>query len=72
LIQVLHDKHDIEYLIGHYEYQLFEGHALWKEVDDGYRTKKRDPSNEFMLRLRKNLIELDLKGPPTQWYLKSK
>lgn len=69
LIQELHKKHGIEYLIGHFEYRLFEDHVLWKEVDDGYRTKKSDPSNEFMLRLRKNLSELELKGPPTQWYL---
>lgn len=72
LIQELNERHDIEYLIGHFEYQLFEDHSLWKEVDDGYRTTKSDPSNEFMLRLRKNLSELDLKGPPTPWYLKSK
>ncbi|MEL7835210.1 peptidoglycan recognition family protein [Fodinibius sp. Rm-B-1B1-1] len=71
LIQKLYEKHDIEYLIGHFEYQLFEDHSLWKEVDDEYRTKKSDPSNEFMLRLRKNLSELDFKGPPNQWYLKN-
>lgn len=66
LIKELNEKHDIEYLIGHFEYSAFEGHHLWKELDDGYRTKKVDPSNEFMLRLRKNLSDRDLslKGPP--------
>lgn len=64
LINELTQKHDIEYLIGHYEYTLFEEHPLWKELDDGYRTEKIDPSREFMKRLRSNVSNLQLKGPP--------
>jgi len=64
LITKLTKKHDIEYLIGHYEYPLFEGHVLWKERDDGYRTEKIDPGREFMKKLRDNIKELHLKGPP--------
>lgn len=66
LIKELNQKHNIEYLIGHFEYLAFENHQLWKERDDDYRTTKVDPSNEFMLRLRKNLSDDDLnfKGPP--------
>ncbi len=64
LIEKLSRKYNIEYLIGHFEYKSFEDHPLWKERDDEYRTEKVDPSNEFMLRLRKNLNNLDLKGPP--------
>lgn len=64
LIKKLSKMHDIEYLIGHYEYPLFEGHPLWKELDDGYRTEKIDPGREFMKRLRTNLKDLQLKGAP--------
>jgi N-acetyl-anhydromuramyl-L-alanine amidase AmpD len=66
LIRKLAKRHDIEYLIGHYEYPLFEGHPLWKEKDDAYRTEKIDPGAVFMLRLRDTLKDLNLKGPPEQ------
>lgn len=52
LVDYLANKYDIEYLIGHYEYQNFEGHPLWLEVDDGYRTEKTDPGEEFMAKVR--------------------
>ncbi|MDD2651421.1 MAG: peptidoglycan recognition family protein [Sulfurimonas sp.] len=45
----------IEYLIGHYEYRCFEGHELWLERDEGYRTHKDDPSQRFMDELRANV-----------------
>ncbi len=49
LIKYLGHKYEsIKYIIGHYEYQCFEGEDLWLEVDDGYRTKKDDPSKRFM------------------------
>lgn len=52
LVDYLADKYDIEYLIGHYEYTLFEGHELWLEKDDGYRTEKTDPGKDFMKKVR--------------------
>ena len=52
LIKYLKGKYDIQYLIGHQEYTLFEGHELWLEVDDNYRTKKTDPGVQFMKDLR--------------------
>ncbi|MDZ7658626.1 peptidoglycan recognition family protein [Fodinibius sp.] len=64
LIQELTERHNIEYLIGHYEYTLFEEHPLWKEKDDGYRTKKIDPGKEFMEKVRNQVADLNLKGPP--------
>lgn len=64
LIRRLAAEYDIEYLLGHYEYTLFEGHSLWKEKDDGYRTEKIDPGTDFMQNLRSELKELNLKGPP--------
>lgn len=64
LIRKLTEKHDINYLIGHYEYPLFEEHPLWKEKDDGYRTEKIDPGKEFMKEVRNRVSSLDLKGAP--------
>lgn len=64
LIRYLAKKHDIEYLIGHYEYQKFEETSLWKEVNDNYRTKKVDPGKEFMKNLRDRVKRLELAGPP--------
>jgi N-acetylmuramoyl-L-alanine amidase len=64
LIEMLNDKYDIEYLIGHHEYSMFIGHPLWKESDPGYLTEKVDPGDEFMGRLRTRLDTAGFKGPP--------
>ncbi|PIF01283.1 MAG: N-acetylmuramoyl-L-alanine amidase [Maribacter sp.] len=53
LVKYLAEKYDIEYLIGHHEYTLFEGHGLWLEKEEGYRTIKSDPGEEFMSKVRK-------------------
>lgn len=54
LVDYLKSKFNtIEYMVAHYEYRCFEGHELWLEVDDGYRTKKDDPSQRFMRELRR-------------------
>lgn len=45
----------IEYVVGHHEYRCFEKTDLWLEKDDGYRTKKHDPGNNFMRDLRGNI-----------------
>jgi N-acetyl-anhydromuramyl-L-alanine amidase AmpD len=52
----------ITYLVGHHEYRCFEGHPLWLEVDEGYRTKKPDPGAAFMKRLR--ALQPAFKTPP--------
>jgi beta-N-acetylhexosaminidase len=54
----------IQYLIGHMEYRRFEGHPLWLEVDDSYRTEKIDPGERFMSAVRKGVADLGLEGPP--------
>ena len=65
LVRYLAEKHPtIEYLIGHHEYQLFEGHPLWRELDEGYRTEKIDPGERFMSAVRGEVADLGLKGPP--------
>tara|TARA_R110000823_G_scaffold5182_4_gene20604 strand:- start:184 stop:855 length:672 start_codon:yes stop_codon:yes gene_type:complete len=64
LVKYLKDKYDIDYLIGHYEYTLFENHPLWLEKDSGYRTKKTDPGSDFMFEVRKAVKDLDFKELP--------
>ncbi|WP_035467883.1 N-acetylmuramoyl-L-alanine amidase [Algoriphagus mannitolivorans] len=64
LIRYLKRKYPIEYVIGHHEYQNFQGTELWKEADPNYRTVKTDPGDKFMNQLRKNLSDLNLKPVP--------
>lgn len=62
LVEYLKEKFpQIEYLIGHHEYREFEGHPLWLEVDDNYRTEKFDPGERFMNAVRNEVKELKLK-----------
>jgi beta-lactamase class A len=56
----------IQYLIGHSEYQSFEGHPLWRELDPGYRTGKIDPGKRFMSAVRAGVEGLGLRGPPAR------
>lgn len=64
LIRYLKRKYPIEYVIGHHEYQNFQGTDLWKEADPNYRTIKTDPGDKFMNQLRKKLADLNLKSVP--------
>jgi N-acetyl-anhydromuramyl-L-alanine amidase AmpD len=64
LVRYLNKKYDIDYLIGHYEYQKFIGHELWKESDSSYLTVKTDPGLRFMKKIRTRLKDLNLKGAP--------
>ena len=66
LVKYLAKKYDIEFLIGHHEYTLFEGHGLWLEKDDGYRTTKTDPGDDFMNKVRKATKRFDFKPIPTK------
>jgi len=63
LVSYLAKKYpSIEYLIGHSEYREFEGHPLWLELDDSYRTEKVDPGDRFMTAVRAAVAPLSLKG----------
>ncbi|MCA9741374.1 MAG: N-acetylmuramoyl-L-alanine amidase [Deferribacteres bacterium] len=63
LVRYLKKKYpSIEYLIGHHEYQEFDGHPLWRELDDSYRTEKTDPGERFMNAVRAGVADLNLKG----------
>ena len=64
IVRYLSGKYELEYLIGHYEYTLFEGHSLWKEKNKDYRTEKTDPGEGFMQGLRILIADLGLQGPP--------
>lgn len=64
LIRHLNKKHDLTYLIGHHEYQKFQGSEMWKEADPNYLTQKVDPGPKFMKRLRRKLEDLNLKSNP--------
>ncbi|TDS15054.1 N-acetylmuramoyl-L-alanine amidase [Maribacter caenipelagi] len=66
LVKYLKDKYDIDYLIGHYEYTLFENHPLWLETDEGYRTVKTDPGPQFMANVRMAVKNLDFKELPVK------
>ena len=66
LVKYLAKKYSIEYVIGHHEYTLFESHELWLEKDDDYRTKKTDPGNEFMTKVRKATNKFKFKPLPAK------
>lgn len=64
LITWLAGKYDIEYVIGHHEYQDFRGSDVWKETDPDYLTDKIDPGPDFMRRLRSELEPLSFRSTP--------
>ena len=66
LVNYLASKYDIEYLIGHLEYTLFENHPLWLEVDDSYRTVKTDPGMDFVDKVRKATKKFNFKPVPSK------
>jgi len=66
LVRYLVEKYPtIQHLIGHMEYREFEGHPLWLELDEGYRTEKADPGDRFMTAVRESVADLGLQGPPS-------
>ena len=64
LVNYLASKYNIDYVIGHQEYTLFENHPLWLEVDDGYRTEKTDPGLDFVEKVRKATKKFNFKPVP--------
>lgn len=64
LVKYLKTKYpNIEYLIGHHEYQKMQESPLWLEKDASYRTQKADPGEKFMSKVRENVKDLGLKKP---------
>lgn len=67
LIKYLKDKFpDINYVIGHYEYTLFENHSLWLEIDQKYRTEKTDPGKDFIQSIRESTSVLNWEELPVK------
>ena len=64
LVQVLTMRHNIKWLIGHFEYGQFRNTPLWREKDPSYFTEKVDPGPDFMIRLRELTKNLGLKSTP--------
>ena len=64
LVNYLAKKYPIDYLIGHYEYTNFENHELWLEQDDGYRTEKTDPGQDFLNQVKQATRKFDFKQTP--------
>jgi N-acetyl-anhydromuramyl-L-alanine amidase AmpD len=65
LIEYLTQKYpEIEYLIGHHQYQEFEDHPLWLENESSYRTTKYDPGDAFMQEIHTKVEKLNLKSHP--------
>ena len=64
LVKYLKSKYAIDYFIGHYEYTNFVGHELWLEKDEGYRTEKTDPGEDFMKKVRTATKKLNFKPVP--------
>lgn len=62
LIRKLSDKYPIEFVLGHHEYELFRNTSWWKETDPNYLTKKIDPGEKFMRKLRRKLKEINLRN----------
>lgn len=62
LIQYLHYKYPIRYVIGHMDYTKFRNHPLWKETDPNYLTEKSDPGDDWMNRLYKAFPQAGVYG----------
>jgi len=64
LVRWLTWRYDLTHLIGHYEYQHFEGHPYFEETFDWFRTGRADPGEAFMADLRTQVADLGLQGSP--------
>ena len=64
LVRYLAKKYPITHLIGHSEYRKMEGHPYFLELDPEYRNTKPDPGAAFMRKVREQLKDLKLEGPP--------
>jgi len=64
LVRYLVNKYpSISTMIGHHEYREMEDTEFWLELDKGYRTKKSDPGDAFMTKIRNAVDDLNLTKP---------
>lgn len=64
LVRYLAKKYPITHLIEHQEYRRMEKTPLFLELDPKYRNQKPDPGPDFMRKVREQLKDLNLQGPP--------
>lgn len=66
LVRYLTGKYDITHLIGHHESRAMEGHPYFLERELAYRNRKPDPGPAFMHKVRAQVADLHLQGPPAR------
>ena len=66
LVRWIAARQPITHLIGHLEYRGLEGTPYFEEKDPNYRTSKPDPGADFMEKVRAEVADLGLSGPPTR------
>jgi N-acetylmuramoyl-L-alanine amidase len=64
LVRYLVARFPITHLIGHSEAPRFDGKLYFTERDPRYKNSKPDPGDRFMKRVRAELGDLKLAGPP--------
>lgn len=64
LVRYLSKKYNIQFLIGHSEYEVFRHTKWWKETDSEYYTVKEDPGEDFLQKVRSLLEDINLKRKP--------
>ena len=64
LVRMLKAKYNINYLIGHSEYNKFKNTPIWKETNPNYINAKDDPGDNFLIQVRKLISDLKLKYVP--------
>jgi hypothetical protein len=62
LIQYLHYKYPIRFVLGHMDYTRFKSHPLWREKDPNYITEKKDPGEDWMSKLYQALDRVGVYG----------
>ncbi len=64
LVRWLSHEYGITHVIGHHEYRHMESHPYFVETLPWFRTGRADPGKPFMAKLREELADLRILGPP--------
>ncbi len=63
LVRELAHRFPITHLLGHHEVMRFRDHPYYVERDPAYKNDKDDPGEQFMTRVRAEVVDLQLAGP---------
>lgn len=66
LVRHLAGRFRLTHLIGHHESNDMREHAYWQEREPAYGNRKADPGADFMRRVRAQVANLELAGPPAR------